>query len=302
MIRQYADATNDPNPRYQDGSAVPVAFPVVLVFDAQTAGNSAVPREAIAQARAAVHGEHDLMLHRPLVPGEELEVFSEASSVRITRAGTGVALRIEMRDASGTVVAEQWWTTFFAGIELGEAGGPDPHFWQDPTLVKKSVANIAAELTKVDPGGAAGYEARATDYTAQLDDLDTELKTAYGAVPPERRKMVTDHDAFNYLARRYRITLVGAVIPSLSTAAEPSARETAKLIDTIKSEGVCAVFSESSVDPKLGRQVAEESGATIYPDLYGDTLGPKGSDGATYLGMMRHNQKVLVKGFACERT
>ena len=98
------------------------------------------------------------------------------------------------------------------------------------------------------------------------------------------------------------ITLVGAVIPSLSTAAEPSAKETAKLIDEIRAEGVCAVFSESSVDPKLGRQVAEESGATIYPDLYGDSLGPMGSDGATYLGMMRHNQRVLVKGFACKRT
>jgi ABC-type Zn uptake system ZnuABC Zn-binding protein ZnuA len=164
------------------------------------------------------------------------------------------------------------------------------------------VRTIAAELAKADPGGASGYEKRAADYTAQLDDLDAELKTAYGAMPAEKRKMVTDHDAFNYLARRYGITLVGAVIPSLSTAAEPSAKETARLIDKIKAEGVCAVFSESSVDPKLGKQVAKESGATIYPDLYGDTLGPKGSDGATYLGMMRHNQEVLVKGFACERT
>src|SRR4029077_16710638 len=83
-----------------------------------------------------------------------------------------------------------------------EAGGPDPHFWHDPTLVKKAVRTIATELAKADPGGATGYEKRAADYAAQLDDLDTELRTAYGAIPAEKRKMVTDHDALNYLARR----------------------------------------------------------------------------------------------------
>ncbi len=126
VIRQYAEATNDPNPRYRDGSAVPAAFPVMLVFDAQTAGNSGIPREAFGMARAIVHGEHDLVLHRALLPGEDLAIYSEASCVRITRAGTGVVLRIEMRDASDQVVAEQWWKTFFAGAELGEDRGPEP--------------------------------------------------------------------------------------------------------------------------------------------------------------------------------
>lgn len=168
MIRQYADATNDPNPRYQDGSAVPVAFPVVLVFDAQTAGNSAVPREAIAQARAAVHGEHDLMLHRPLVPGEELEVFSEASSVRITGAGTGVALRIEMRDASGTVVAEQWWTTFFAGIELGEDGGPDPPDHRFPEAARADP--LGQYAVHVDLDQPTRYGAVSNDWSAHHFD------------------------------------------------------------------------------------------------------------------------------------
>ncbi len=187
------------------------------------------------------------------------------------------------------------------GEEEGhDHGGLDPHFWHDPTLVKRAVDAITAELVKTDPDGAEGYEKRAANYKAELDELDAELTKAYGAVPAADRKMVTDHDAFGYLARRYDITVVGTVIPSLSTAAEPSARETAALIDRIKEQGVCAVFSESSVDPKLAKQVAEESGATIYPDLYGDSLGPQDSDGATYLGMMRHNQEVLVKGFRCQ--
>jgi len=109
--------------------------------------------------------------------------------------------------------------------------------------------------------------------------------------------MVTDHDAFGYLAARYRIDVVGAAIPSTSTAAEPNAKDTARLIDTIRAEGVCTVFSEKSVDPKLVRAIARESGAEVSPDLYGDTLGPPGSDAATYVGMMRHNARALVAGF-----
>ena len=111
--------------------------------------------------------------------------------------------------------------------------------------------------------------------------------------------MVTDHDAFSYLASRYGITVVGAAIPSTSTAAEANARDTARLIDLIEARGVCAVFSESSVDPKLIDQLAAETGATVYPDLYCDTLGPAGSDAATYVEMMRHNARVLAEGFSC---
>ena len=126
LIRRYADATNDPNPRYQDGTAVPAAFPVMLVFDAQTAGNTAIPREAFRVMRAGVHGEHDLVLHRALVPGEELATYSQAESVRVTRAGSGVVLRIEMRDTSDQVVAEQWWQTFLVGVDFAESRGPEP--------------------------------------------------------------------------------------------------------------------------------------------------------------------------------
>jgi acyl dehydratase len=124
-IRAYAAATNDPNPRTRDGRAVPPTFPVLLVFDAQTAGNSVVPREAFSAARAAVHGEHDVVLHRPLVVGEELTTWSIPESVRVTTAGTRLALHMEQLDASGALVAEQWWTTFLAGVALGGDDGPD---------------------------------------------------------------------------------------------------------------------------------------------------------------------------------
>jgi ABC-type Zn uptake system ZnuABC Zn-binding protein ZnuA/ABC-type Mn2+/Zn2+ transport system permease subunit len=176
----------------------------------------------------------------------------------------------------------------------------DPHFWHDPILVEQAVTRIQATLATTDPAGADAYARNAARYRARLRALDARLRRQYGAIPAGKRRMVTDHDAFGYLARRYGITVVGTVIPSLSTAAEPAAKELAGLIDTIEREGVCAVFAESSVDPALAERVADESGATVYPDLYGDSLGPEGSDAATYVDMMEHNARVLARGLTCE--
>jgi ABC-type Zn uptake system ZnuABC Zn-binding protein ZnuA len=187
-----------------------------------------------------------------------------------------------------------------AGDDAGGAdghGGADPHFWHDPTLVIEAVRTIAAALARADPAGAAAFAANADRYVAELEALDAELAAQFGAVPAGRRRMVTDHDAFGYLADRYGIAVVGAAIPSASTAAEPSAAAIAALIETIEREAVPTVFAESSVDPKLLEQIAREAGAVVAPDLYGDTLGPAGSGAATYVEMMRHNAQVLVDGF-----
>ena len=117
------------------------------------------------------------------------------------------------------------------------------------------------------------------------------------AIPRSKRKLVTDHDAFGYFARRYGIDVVGAVIPSQTTQAEPSAKATANLVDLIRREHVKAVFPESSINPKLARAIAEQTGATSNYTLYGDTLGPSGSAGATYLGMERANANAMARGF-----
>jgi ABC-type Zn uptake system ZnuABC Zn-binding protein ZnuA len=182
---------------------------------------------------------------------------------------------------------------------LDEGEAFDPHFWHAPTLAVDAVDTIEQTLAAADPANADTYAANAGAYVAKIDALDAELKAEFDTVPADARKMVTDHDAFGYLADRYGLTVVGAAIPSTSTAADPNAKEMAELVDTIRGEGVCSVFSESSVDPKLLDQIAAESGATVYPDLFGDTLGPEGSGAATYLEMMRHNAQVLVDGFSC---
>jgi zinc/manganese transport system substrate-binding protein len=120
-------------------------------------------------------------------------------------------------------------------------------------------------------------------------------------VPAAQRKLVTDHDAFGYFADRYGITVVGAVIPSQTTQAQPSARDTARLIALIKREHVSAVFPESSINPRLARVIARETGASAEYTLYGDTLGPKGSSGTTYVSMEAANADAMVRGFSSGR-
>jgi ABC-type Zn uptake system ZnuABC Zn-binding protein ZnuA len=116
-------------------------------------------------------------------------------------------------------------------------------------------------------------------------------------VPADQRKLVTDHDAFNYFANRYGIQVVGAVIPSQSTQAQPSAGEVADLISLIKRENVKAVFPESSINPNLAQTIARETGASADYTLYGDTLGEDGSDGDTYLKMEAANADAMARGF-----
>jgi ABC-type Zn uptake system ZnuABC Zn-binding protein ZnuA/ABC-type Mn2+/Zn2+ transport system permease subunit len=228
---------------------------------------------------------------------EDLTAASGAAVIFASGAGLDTRLEDALRSVDGVAVVEVAPAAKLRPAALGE-GGVDPHFWHDPTLVVDAVRTIERTLIERAPADAAAFRRNATRYVMQLRGLDAELKRDFGAVPAARRKMVTDHDAFGYLAARYGITIVGAAIPSPSTAAQANGRETAELIDTIRREGVHAVFSEISVDSRLIRQIASETGAVVIPDLYGDTLGPPGSGAATYLGMMRHNARVLIDGFS----
>ena len=116
-------------------------------------------------------------------------------------------------------------------------------------------------------------------------------------LPAARRKLVTDHDAFGYFAGRYGIEVVGAVIPSQTTQAQPSAKDLSALAKLIEREHVEAIFPESSLSPKVAEAIADQTGASADYSLYGDTLGPDGSSGATYLRMEAANANAMVRGF-----
>ena len=184
----------------------------------------------------------------------------------------------------------------------GESSGPeasrfDPHWWHDPRNAQSAVRGIRDALVRADPGHRADYQANAARYLTRLATLDAGVQRCFAAVPAGQRKLVTSHDAFNYFARRYGVQVVGAIIPSQTTQAQPSAGDIAALSDQVRRERVKAIFLESSINPKLAQGVARQTGVIGNLTLYGDTLGPAGSAGATYLTMETHNADAMVRGF-----
>jgi ABC-type Zn uptake system ZnuABC Zn-binding protein ZnuA len=184
----------------------------------------------------------------------------------------------------------------------GESSGPeaskyDPHWWHDPKNAEAAIEEIRDTLVAADPKDRETYQRNAKTYLARLEKLHKGIESCMDKVPQGERKLVTDHDAFSYFAKRYGVDVVGAVIPSQSTQGQPSAKELSGLVSLIKRENVKAVFPESSINPELARQIARQTGASADYTLYGDTLGPRGSDGDTYLEMEAHNATAMVEGF-----
>ena len=179
--------------------------------------------------------------------------------------------------------------------EHGHDHGPlDPHFWFDPVRVKIAVNEIASHFAALDPENADYYYQNAAEYGNQLDELHSWILEHVEAVSPERRLLVTSHDSLSYLAAAYGFEIVGLVIPSLATHVEPSAEHIADLVDVIRDNNVPAVFGETTVSERLAQAVARETGASLV-QLYSGSLGEPGSDGETYLGMVRANVERIVE-------
>lgn len=181
-----------------------------------------------------------------------------------------------------------------AGLPVQRPG--DPHWWHDPVDARAAVARIAVALARVDPAHRELFAANARHYERRLSALQRSIARCVGAIAPEQRKLVTDHDAFGYFAARFGLRVVGAVIPALSTQAQPSAGDVARLAATVRRERVRAIFPERAANPALVRAIARQSGARSENRLYGDTLGRAGSPGATYLGMEQSNADAIVRG------
>lgn len=180
-----------------------------------------------------------------------------------------------------------------------EHGEKDPHIWHSPGNAKTMAGNIERALSRADSEHRGDYRANLRRYDRKLDTLDAHIKRQLATIPKAQRKLVTDHDAFGYYLNRFGITFVGSIIPSMDSSAELSGRQMDTLVDKIKAQHVRAIFSESSLSPKTAKTIGDRAGVKVVAgenSLYGDTLGPKGSDGATYIAMMRHNTKTIVEG------
>jgi ABC-type Zn uptake system ZnuABC Zn-binding protein ZnuA len=186
-----------------------------------------------------------------------------------------------------------------AQLLFGEAGGHrhdagDPHFWLDPVNAVRYVENIRDGLSAADPGGAATYKANADAYIVQLKELDRVIASEVAQVPAARRKLVTNHESFGYFADRYGFTIIGTIIPSVSTGASPSAQQLARLADRVKATGATAIFLETGANPQLAEQLAQEAGIAVVTGLYSHSLSESGGPAPSYIDMMRYNTRTIV--------
>ncbi len=169
----------------------------------------------------------------------------------------------------------------------------DPHAWQDVANTKIYVANIRDALTASDPAGGAEYAQRASKYLKALDTLDAEIRTGVAAIPAERRRIITSHDAFGYFAKAYGLQFIAP--QGVSTESEASSRDVARIIRQIKAEKIPAIFLENISDPRLMNQIARETGAKVGARVFSDSLSDKDGPAPTYIAMMRHNLGAFVQ-------
>lgn len=179
-------------------------------------------------------------------------------------------------------------------LEEDGAAVEDPHLWWNPQNVVVYVQKIRDALSAADPAGKTFYANSAAAYIARVRAADARAKALIATLPPQRRVLVTNHDALGYFARHYGFRVLGEVIPSLGTEQEPSAQASAKLIDALRAQKVRAIFTENTVNPRLARAIGQESGARVAPPLYTDALGAPGSAGDTYLRALAYNVKTIV--------
>lgn len=187
------------------------------------------------------------------------------------------------------------------GYRDGDAAGlPDPHFWTDPARVVTAVRILTEEIvTHVDGVDAGVVRQRAESYASEVRELDATLAERFAGIPERRRVLVTNHHVFGYLAARYDLTVVGAIIPSGTTLASPSASDLASLVTAIETHRVPAIFADTAQPARLAEVLAAEAGITVrVVGLYSESLSDADGDAASYLDMMRFNTEAIIAGLS----
>lgn len=173
---------------------------------------------------------------------------------------------------------------------------PDPHAWQSLQNARQYVENIKVALSAALPAQTADFQARAAGYLKQIDALEKSTQARMAAVPMERRRVITSHDAFGYFARAYKVSFYP--LQGLSTGSEASAADVVRIVNEIKKNKVTAIFAENISDPRVLERVAKDTGAKIGGILFADALSAPGTDADTYLKMFEHNVSAIVGGIS----
>jgi ABC-type Zn uptake system ZnuABC Zn-binding protein ZnuA len=235
-------------------------------------------------------------------PGDVARVV-EADVIIVNGAGLEGFIDDLIRNAGGekrVIVASEGLVsrTPQAGEVVDAGHDQDPHFWLDPNNAIRYVENISAGLSQADPAGGEGYAKNAANYISQLHDLDSWIAGQVAVVPAGRRLLVTNHESLGYYADRYGFQVVGAIVPSVSTGASPSAQQLADLVDRIRVTGASVVFLETGTNPQLADQLAQETGVRVVTGLFTHSVSAPDGPAPTYMEMMRYDTRAIVEALA----
>jgi ABC-type Zn uptake system ZnuABC Zn-binding protein ZnuA len=222
--------------------------------------------------------------------------ISKSKMLVVNGAGYEQFLEPLLANADGESTLIEASTGLRLRSEAADGHAADPHLWLDPNNVIAYVENIRAGLVQFDPEGAEVYQSNASEYIAQLEQLDAWINEQVSQIPPSRRLLVTNHEAFGYFAERYGFTVVGTVIEGTSSNASPSAQQMAALVDQIKLQEAPAIFLDAADNPALAQQIAAETGVEVVTDLHLESL-TEAAPAATYIDMMKHNVTRIIEAF-----
>lgn len=177
---------------------------------------------------------------------------------------------------------------------------PDPHVWGNAQNGIIMAQAIRDKLIEIDPKNQDKFTQNADKLIKELQELDSWIKTQIATIPPNQRKLITSHDAFQYYSNAYGLEIAGTLI-GISTEEQPSAQTIKNLVEIIKSTGVRAIFAETTINPTLIETVAEEAGVKVAEGkLYSDSIGVKGSEADTYVKMLKINTQTIVDALTKE--
>jgi zinc/manganese transport system substrate-binding protein len=169
----------------------------------------------------------------------------------------------------------------------------DPHVWHDVDNAVLMVESIRDALSGADPANAGSYRRNAEEYVSDLEALDADVREKVDSIPEDDRVLFTSHDTFGYFAERYGFEVDTALASASTEAGDPSAGQTAELVEKIERSGVPAIFADNVSDAGVMERIASEAGVDLAPPLYTDALGEPGSEGGTYVGMVRYNVSTM---------
>lgn len=249
-------------------------------------------------------GESEIQLTSILEPGADPHVYEPvpADTVALERADlilyNGYNLEpglIRLMNSAGVDAEKVAVGEVASPLEVEGQSTPDPHVWGDVQNVILMVNAIRDALIEVSEGDRPLFEQNAADLVAELERLDTWIAEQIATIPPENRRLVTTHDAFQYYARAYSLDVIGTLI-GISTEEQPSAQTVQRLVESVRATGVPTIFAETTINPALIQTVAEEARVELSPQqLYSDSIGAPGGDGDSYIKMMVSNTRAIVE-------